>query len=468
MRSFSRAGFALLVILSACTLGGARPDPPLPSSPAANTDPPAPTRLDDPARWKAQGSLVGIHDGRAYVANGGRLVAFELACRSGCEPVWRTSVEAWPTDLAFAGDRVFVPAGEHGIAVTPMECDEIRCRPTFHIRFDALDPTSHFDNLRKVPPSLFRLKVVGSILYVIAELDLADTTGIQPGRVMAFDVGCTPCRPLWRSPLGSGLLDEPTVHEDAIYVPASSGLSVFSVGCRSDGGTCSPLWTAPMNTAAHFMLMTRPRFSGDLVVELTQGYNGGGDADLPQIAAFLTDCRRDGGRCDPVWWYEIGRERFASGPVIFEGEAFVTTGGWNLHGMTFAFPLDCTGRCTPSRIFQAPGEFFRGPVIIRERLVIGAYRRGSISYFDVTCERDPCLPGDSWHAPWHVTDVAAISGGVVASSGRHLLVFRPPGRGSWEPRWRWAASRPIEDVRVVGEVALASTHTSVYAITLPN
>ena len=469
MRPLSRAGFVTLVVLSACALAETRPHPTLPPPPAATTTSPTPMHSDDPARWETRGALVGVHAGRAYIANGGRLLAFELSCRSGCEPVWRTSVDAWPTDLAFWGDRVFIPAGEHGIAVVPVECGEIRCRPRFHIRFEVLDPTSSFDNLRKVPPSLFRLNVVDGILYVIAELDLGESSGIQPARMMAFDAGCpAQCRPLWRSPLGSGLLHEPTVHEEAVYVPASSGLSVFRIDCRRDGGTCSPLWTAPMNTAAHFMLMAPPRFAGDLVLELTEGYYGGGDADLPQIAAFPTDCRRDGGPCEPVWWYEIGHERFASGPVIRNGEAFVTTAGGNPHGMTFAFPLDCTGHCTPSTIFEAPGEFFRGPVFARRRLVVGAYRHGGISYFDARCMQSPCLPTDRWNSPWHVTRVDPMPGGVVASSGRYLFVFQPPGLGTWEPRWHWAGTRPIEDVRVVGGVALASTHTSVYAITLPN
>jgi hypothetical protein len=170
----------------------------------------------------------------------------------------------------------------------------------------------------------------------------------------------------------------------------------------------------------------------------------------------------------PVWWYEIGRERFASGPVIRDGEAFVTTGGGNLHGMTFAFPLDCSGHCPPSMVYQAPGDFYRGPVFARGRFVVGAYRGGRISYFEVTCDEAPCVPTDGWKSPGHVTDVEVISGGVVASTGRDLLVFRPPGKGPWEPRWRWTGSRQIEGVRVVGGVALVSTHTSVYAITLPN
>lgn len=434
------------------------------SSPS-DTSPPAVERTTDPYRWRARGELLGVRGDRVYVGNGGHVAAFSLSCRSACDPVWRADVDGWPLDIAFYRHLIFVPAGDDGVAVFHDRCEA--CRPDHRIRFGVFDPNSTYDNARERPPTIFRLGVVDGVLYVISELELGDSSGIQPGRLMAFDAACTTrCDPLWKTPVADGLLHIPTIRDGRVYLPTSDGLFVFQAACRSDGGTCEPLWSAPMNTEAFGMLMAPPSFTGDLVVELTYGYVGGGDADLPQIAAFPIDCRNDGGVCEPLWQHEIIRERFASGPTVYDGRAFVTTAGWNRNGMTFGFPLDCAGSCPPSNVFDAHGAFFRGPIILGNHLVVAA-ERGPVAYFDASCVGDPCRPIDVWRPGGRVGTIERADEGLLVGVGGRLFVLPSPGTGRWQPRWRWEGQGKIEAVHVVGRIAIVSTHRHVSSVVLP-
>lgn len=469
---------ALVAWIGACTQPEhAPPPPPGHGTPAIPTRTPTPTRegLDDndertidPYLWRVPGEVVGTHRGRVYIANAGHVSSFDLSCRRDCKPVWRATVDGWPSQVAFHGDRVFVPADEHGILIFPTECRP--CRSQGRIRFGVFDRTSTFDNARERPPSIFRLQVAGHTLYVIGELDLADTSGVQPGRLFAFDAECSaPCRPLWWGPVGDGLLHPTTIREGSVYLPSSNGLSVFPVACRSDGGICSPSWTAPMNTDADLMLMSQPHFAGDLVVELTAGYSGGGDADLAQIAAFPVGCRTDGGICDPLWWREIPRERFAWGPTLHDGQAYITTAGWNPKHMMLGFPLHCSGVCSPSTSFRAPGSYFRGPLSVEGYLVAASYQPGRIAYFDPACWADPCRAIAMWRSSSRVVVIERLGGGrVLAAAGRDLLLFRSPGEGRWKPRWRWSGEERIEAIEARGRFALVTTHRNVYAVLLPD
>jgi hypothetical protein len=72
--------------------------------------------------------------------------------------------------------------------------------------------------------------------------------GSRDGKLYADAVGCpsgSPCLPLWTATPGDGIDSSPTVANGVVYVASRDGrLNAYAVGCASDGGTCTPLWSA--------------------------------------------------------------------------------------------------------------------------------------------------------------------------------------------------------------------------------
>ena len=121
--------------------------------------------------------------------------------------------------------------------------------------------------------------------------------GSEDGKLYAFAVGCRhdggTCSPLWTATTGNNGVSSPAVANGVVYVgsggtyPAyANKLNAFAVGCASGGGSCTPLWTA--NTSSGI---------GDPAVANGVVYVGsGGDR-----YAFAVGCASGGATCTPLW-----------------------------------------------------------------------------------------------------------------------------------------------------------------------
>lgn len=406
---------------------------------------------------------VLVHARLVYTAGraGSDLRAYALSCRRDggtCRPRWRGAPGPWPAGAAAAGGRLFVPAADR-VVFFDLPCRTRRCRPAGALTIPDPLISGYPEPGRALPANGFRVTAARGTLFVTAEVDLGEGSGIRAGRLLAYDPRCAPpCRPLWWSPPGRGL-GAPTVRGGRVYLPASSGLSAF-IRCPRTGSRCQPTWTAPMNTRRGLMTMNPPAVGGGLVVALTEGCVCGAESDAPMLAAFPADRR---GRSRPAWSASLPG-RFAAGPVLHGGSAFAVASG-----AVFRFPLACGDPCRAEARFALPaGAFPRTPVVVGGSLLVPTFGRGSrVSAFRPRCA-GRCAPFASWDARGPAGAALRVGRRLLFAAGRTVSLLPPPRPGTtWEPEASWELPRRVEAVIVHGRVALVGAGGWTYALRLP-
>ena len=247
----------------------------------------------------------------------------------------------------------------------------------------------------------------------------------RAGHLEAFPVDCQgSCLPLWTADVGRmpvtadrvdpwikwwpGAADQPnagyrlgsvTAADGVIYVMSADGsLQAFAATCRSDGGTCAPLWTAATGNTGPAGSDERPTMSLPIVADGQVFVSGNGG-----ITSYDEGCAQDGSACDPAWHSDIvGAVRVQDGHVyvteIATGTAMeldLATGAavWasdphaccgntptpvrlgdriyvNYGDLLAAYPTDCTGSCAPTWSIAIPDAFSDGPLLAGDTLVL--------------------------------------------------------------------------------------------------
>jgi hypothetical protein len=500
---FSRKALAVVVLASmaGCSLPT---DPPSNDAPASATGSPSPSppplasspsSMGDPYRWTAQirGGIDAVIATKRLVlvsSYGRPLLAFPASCghrRASCDPAWRTARGV--SGFTVSGGWVYATESfrsgrtwRAGVAAFPLDCapDHRVCRETW---FDKVGPISPNATKRRwwlgTPTRFTTPTVRDGVIYTSGSVDGGYThPGEFFGPLYTFSASCdrrTGCPPLWRTASLNGI-GTPTIRGGSVFVPSTSGLYTFREGCRSDGGTCQPLWHAPTNMAGNISnVLDQPVVSGASVVVTTEGDAGGGDSEPVSIFDYPAACRSDGGVCAPSWWARIRPwERNTSRPVVVGGGLIV--GG--RRGL-IEYPTDCHAdgpRCRDHRVLsdgRSEYTVYSAPAL-RGRSVVAATAsrdHGRLTGFDVfgsPCERRVCRPSSSWHPQYRLQRIAAVGSHEVfaATESGVVAVSIPEGRHD-EPRvvWRWSGPEGrVQQIVTDGCTVYAVTGHSLFAV----
>jgi hypothetical protein len=271
---------------------------------------------------------------------------------------------------------------------------------------------------------------------------------------VAFAKACDdPCTPVWEADLLGGRSTSRfgsdtslAVGDGVVAISVEGHLAVFATDCRSDGGKCDPLWTAepPASGSAYSV----PAISEGIVKVAA----GTGDAPKHYVTAvgFEANCRSDGGVCEPAWTGDLGVGTQYYPAVTVDG-VFYQQVGRSLVG----FAAHCRsdgGFCEPDFEMPARGDQstgvgnLYGPADIGGELVFVS-GGGKIYAFAEHCGR-ACSP--LWISPLgSFLDTYPVSAGQVAlvQARSGIVAFGAGCRsdgGTCEPRWTFAAdSRPF-------------------------
>ncbi|HEV8682605.1 MAG TPA: hypothetical protein VGS09_07510 [Actinomycetota bacterium] len=301
---------------------------------------------------------------------------------------------------------------------------------------------------------------VSGVLQDSSRILVPTTTG-----AVAFPKDCEdPCQPLWtlEMPGTSGVFDdtELVVDDGVVVAVAGGGVAVVESDCRTDGGSCQPLWRAEPPARSNGYLAP---VVGDGVVRVLWGMGEMPDHHV-RAAAFPTRCRTDGGTCAPTWTAELG-----VGTAHVPGKALNGVFYQQVGPRMLGFRADCgTGgaTCGPDFVIEATrdqstqaGSLY-GPVGRAGELVVSS-GDGNLYAYGEHCGTS-CSP--LWVGPVadYLEGFPVLAGDlVVVSSGNGLTAF-PLGCGSGgercEPRW----TAPLERYSSVGyadeRVVVAADH----------
>jgi hypothetical protein len=269
--------------------------------------------------------------------------------------------------------------------------------------------------------------------------------GTADGAVSFTKTCDDPCTPVWKADVLSGKSAHQSgartffaLGEGVVAISVEGHLAVFATDCRSDGGKCDPLWTAePPESGAYSV----PAISEGIVKVAA----GTGDAPKHYVTAvgFEANCRSDGGVCEPAWTGDLGVGTQYYPAVTVDG-VFYQQVGRSLVG----FAADCRsdgGACEPD--FQIPAEGDQstgvgnlyGPADIGEELVFVS-GSGNIYAYAEHCGT-ACSP--TWMAPvGGFLDTYPVSAGNVAliQARSGIVAFAAGCRsdgGACDPRWRF-------------------------------
>jgi len=372
---------------------------------------------------------------RIYVTNEESLGAYPFPCRGSCQPLW---VDRSPP--AFAG------------------WDQ-----------DPYGPTM-------LSEPLIRHRVI----YVAARepLDSAHPA-YYPGRIVAYPTHCPSgsCSPLWKGEKQFGI-NEPCLRDGIIYAASASGLYTYPVGCRSNGGTCAPLWHAaagfgPRGSTGGQMLMGSPRISGGLVFVNTAHDSGGGEGGPAQFFAYPTSCGTADSICQPVLRYRL--KSWFPRQLAVVGHRVVLNQGGSLAGATREVPINCAG--CPRRERLIVGSSRLGPFVgVQGHIVTEEGTPGRIHLlydFPSRCGEWISCRGVQ---TWEVDGMPHLAGGRLWVTSAEAIYSMPTHRvssGPFAPTWSWhgldgfRGPNSWQQLAVASGVVLVSKGRWVVAIRLP-
>ncbi|MGZ6272861.1 MAG: outer membrane protein assembly factor BamB family protein [Candidatus Limnocylindrales bacterium] len=257
--------------------------------------------------------------------------------------------------------------------------------------------------------------------------------GSQAGTFYAYSVGCSTdggtCTPLWQAYVGQ-VFSTPAVVNGVVYVVSIDGvLHAFAVGCNSGGGTCTPLWTAKTGSWSS----TSPVVSDGVV------YVGGSDSmgTVFVFSAYAVGCNTGGGTCTPLWTANLGSG--VSQAAVSDGVVYVGS------DKLYAFAVGCNtggGTCTPLWTGDPGGSYLYAPAVAGGVVYVGSASAG-IYAFAVGCNSG----GGSCSPIWHAITSSAVewspsvaNGVVYAATNDDLKLYAfavgcNTGGGTCTPLW---------------------------------
>jgi hypothetical protein len=283
--------------------------------------------------------------------------------------------------------------------------------------------------------------------------------------VVAFSKHCEdPCRPLWT--LDVSRAERPNEHTelavgDGIVAAVPGGtLVVVESDCRTDGGACEPMWRAepPEGSGGYSSPLIE-----DGVVRVMSGVGSIPDHRV-NAAAFPIRCRTGGSECAPLWTADLGTGTLYAPGTALNGVFYQQVGARML-----GFRADCgTGgaRCEPDFAIEALGDqsteagSLYGPAGLGGELVVSSGDGNLYAY------REHC--GSSCSPVWlgrvaeSLDSFPQLAGNLVVVSAKNGLTAFDLGCGSGgercEPRW----TAPLEDYATVAyaddRVVVAASH----------
>jgi hypothetical protein len=265
---------------------------------------------------------------------------------------------------------------------------------------------------------------------------------------LAFPKACDdPCTPIWQADLlgvkATSQFGSRTffaLGEGVVAISVEGHLAVFATDCRADGGKCEPLWTAePPDGGTGYSV---PAIS-DGIVKVAAG-TGSVPKHYVTAVGFEANCRSDGGVCKPAWTGDlgVGTEYY---PALAVDGVFYQQVGRSFLG----FAAHCRsdgGLCEPDFEIPARGNqstgvgHLYGPADIGGELVFVS-GSGNIYAYAEHCGA-ACSP--LWMAPvGGFLDTFPVSAGNVAlvQARSGIVAFAAGCRtdgGACEPRWTFA------------------------------
>jgi hypothetical protein len=305
--------------------------------------------------------------------------------------------------------------------------------------------------------------------------------GRSSGSLYAFSTTCgsggAVCRPLWTAPIGGAISSNdlgPLVDAGLgnVYIGSSDRrIYVFPVGCRDDGGICTPSWSTRVRLTPTSWVVSVDRLfvgtaSGDLGTEMFSGLrrgilyafacsstspacravhawshlgriwdltaaNGfvyvGTDAGFTSAGPGLYQIQADCGEptCDPRWHASTTccTRVTVSGNMVFAHDEKTAL---------YAFPTECGDHgstCEPTwKSIVVNPLYFGTPVVSNGLVFIGSGSDGTVSALPVDCVAD-CMPLWTRFAGDAVKGVAVADGKLFAASNG-LYVFTPRLQGA--------------------------------------
>jgi hypothetical protein len=282
---------------------------------------------------------------------------------------------------------------------------------------------------------------------------------------VAFSKDCEdPCQPAWTLDMPAS--PRPSNHTelavgDGVVVAVAGGtVAVVESGCRTDGGSCEPLWRAEPPGRSNGYLAPLVE---DGVVRVLWSVGGMPDHHV-SAAAFPTRCRTDGGECAPVWMAELG-----VGAAYVPGTALNGVFYQQVGAQMSGFSAHCgTGgaTCEPDFAIEAKGDqstqagSLYGPVGRAGELVVSS-GDGNLYAYAEHCGKS-CSP--LWIGPVadYLEGFPVLAGDlVVMSSGNGLRAFAL-GCGSegqrCEPRWTAPLEGGYATVEYADERVVVADH----------
>jgi hypothetical protein len=218
------------------------------------------------------------------------------------------------------------------------------------------------------------------------------------------------CDPLWQTGTGYPDWSSPAVGGGYVYQQSLSRLYAFKVNCRLDGGTCAPVWTDTSDGAAY----SSPAFDNGWLYTSSQN----------TLQAFDTArCAAAGGECSPDWVADMGGESMST-PAVSHGVVYAVTAD----GFLEAFAAHCgTGGATCSPDWRADLHVSRtvegSPSVANGRVYI-ATTDGDAYAFATGCATGGNLCSPLWKADIGGTHASpAVTDTTVYFVGHRIYAF---------------------------------------------
>jgi outer membrane protein assembly factor BamB len=368
-----------------------------------------------------------LSNGNVIVAAGTSVVSYSETCIDPCAPTWTgrlPGTAANPPTVTPSGD--IVVSTENG----KLSAFAAACRP------DCSKPTWTADIGHRFGASPV---VQDGAVY---GLDPYSAT------LYAVPLRCDQtCHPVWTGTLGpptapvsqpgpfgspgsrSGEWDAPIVSDGVVYALGPVDHAVYAY----DASTGKQLWHSEVPMPAYTPRFNIPILSSGSVV----------DGVGQRLYAFKVGCRSDGGSCPPLW-SSSPIDAYLSEPIVEGGQVFVGTASGEGNGSVASFS-DCangTTQCLPSwRVSRLPEMSVAQPTVVGDQLIATSSIGGRVMAFPVACAGDPCPI--TWKAAVSGAITPVASGDVVfvASPGGTLAAYDvhcATGGATCQPSWTWS------------------------------
>jgi outer membrane protein assembly factor BamB len=367
-----------------------------------------------------------LSNGNVIVAAGTSVVSYSESCIDPCAPIWTgrlPGTAANPPAVTPSGD--IVVSTENG----KLSAFAATCRP------GCSKPTWTADIGHRFGASPV---IQAGVVY---GLDPYSAT------LYAVPLRCDQtCRPVWKGRLGpptttvtqpglpgggsrSGEWDAPIVSDGVVYALGPVDHAVYAY----DASTGKQLWHSEVPMPAYTPRFNVPILSSGSVI----------DGIGQRLYAFKVGCRNDGGPCTPLW-SSSSIDAYLSEPIVAGGQVLVGTASGENDGSVASFGNCANGttRCRPTwQSTRLPEMSVAQPIVVGDQLIATSSIAGRLVAFPVGCTGDPCPMNWKAAVSGAITPVASGDVVFVASPGGTLAAFDvhcATGGATCQPSWTWS------------------------------